>query len=47
LGHALEKIQADVLARHYRALGNTVFFLSGTDENSLKNVRSAEKQDSQ
>lgn len=43
LGHALEKIQADVLARHYRALGNTVFFLSGTDENSLKNVRSAEK----
>jgi len=25
LGHALEKIQADVLARHYRALGNTVF----------------------
>ncbi|MDD5569144.1 MAG: methionine--tRNA ligase [Candidatus Pacebacteria bacterium] len=43
LGHALEKIQADVLARHHRAMGDEVFFLSGTDENSLKNVRSAEK----
>ena len=43
LGHALEKIQADTLARHHRALGDEVFFLSGSDENSLKNVRSAEK----
>jgi methionyl-tRNA synthetase len=43
IGHALEKIQADALARHHRALGDDVFFLSGTDENSLKNVQSAEK----
>ena len=43
LGHALEFIQADVLARHHRAIGDKVFFLSGSDENSLKNVRSAEK----
>ncbi len=43
LGHALEFIESDVLARHHRALGDEVFFLSGSDENSLKNVRSAEK----
>lgn len=43
LGHALEFIQADVLARHHRIIGDEVFFLSGSDENSLKNVRSAEK----
>ncbi|MDD3170402.1 MAG: methionine--tRNA ligase [Candidatus Paceibacterota bacterium] len=44
LGHALEKIQADVIARYHRSLGDEVFFLSGTDENSLKNVQSAEKE---
>lgn len=44
LGHALEKIQADVIARYHRSLGDEVFFLSGTDENSLKNVQTAEKQ---
>ncbi|MFA5207685.1 MAG: methionine--tRNA ligase [Candidatus Paceibacterota bacterium] len=43
LGHTLEFVQADVLARRHRSLGDQVFFLSGTDENSLKNVRSAEK----
>jgi len=43
LGHALEFVQADVLARHHRLIGDNVFFLSGSDENSLKNVRSAEK----
>lgn len=43
LGHALEFVQADVLARKHRAIGDSVFFLSGSDENSLKNVRSAEK----
>ncbi len=44
LGHALEKIQADVVARYHRSLGEEVFFLTGTDENSLKNVQSAEKE---
>jgi len=44
-GHALEKIQADVLARYHRILGENVFFLTGTDENSLKNVRAAEEED--
>lgn len=43
IGHALEKIQADVLARYHRALGEEVLFLTGTDENSLKNVQAAEK----
>ncbi|MFA5714509.1 MAG: methionine--tRNA ligase [Candidatus Paceibacterota bacterium] len=43
LGHAMEFIQADVLARRHRLLGDEVFFLSGSDENSLKNVQSAEK----
>ena len=44
LGHALEKIQADVVARHRRILGEEVFYLSGTDENSLKNVQAARKE---
>lgn len=43
LGHAMEFIQADVLARRHRLMGDEVFFLSGSDENSLKNVQSAEK----
>jgi len=43
LGHALELVQADVVARFHRLKGDQVFFLSGSDENSLKNVRSAEK----
>ncbi len=44
LGHALEFVQADVLSRHHRLLGDEVFFLSGSDENSLKNVQRAEKE---
>jgi len=43
LGHALEKIQADVIARYYRIKNYQVKFLTGTDENSLKNVRAAKK----
>jgi methionyl-tRNA synthetase len=42
LGHALEFVQADVLARAYRAAGDDVRFLTGTDENALKNVDAAE-----
>ena len=42
LGHALELVQADVLARHYRRLGYQVRFQSGTDDNSLKNVLAAQ-----
>ncbi|CAI9411716.1 methionine--tRNA ligase [Aestuariimicrobium sp. T2.26MG-19.2B] len=41
LGHALEFVQADVLARHRRLRGYPVRFLSGTDDNALKNVIAA------
>jgi methionyl-tRNA synthetase len=42
LGFALECVQADVLARHRRLQGERVRFLSGTDDNSLKNVEAAD-----
>src|SRR3954471_13434837 len=41
LGHALELVQADVLARHARLRGRPVRFLTGTDDNALKNVTAA------
>ena len=42
LGHALELVQADVVARRLRARGDAVRFLTGTDENAIKNVLAAE-----
>ncbi len=42
LGHALEYVQADAYARAQRLLGEDVFFLTGTDDNALKNVQAAE-----
>jgi len=44
LGFALEIIQADVLARYHRFLGEDVFFLTGTDEHGAKVVKAAEKE---
>ncbi|MCL5271186.1 MAG: methionine--tRNA ligase [bacterium] len=44
LGMAFEYVQTDVIARHHRALGDDVFFLTGADENSLKNVQAAEAE---
>ncbi|MCK2212476.1 methionine--tRNA ligase [Actinomadura sp. ATCC 31491] len=44
LGHALELVQADVLARHHRRRGEPVRFQTGTDDNSLKNVLAAEAE---
>ncbi|KKR78177.1 MAG: Methionine-tRNA ligase [Candidatus Curtissbacteria bacterium GW2011_GWA1_40_9] len=44
IGHALEFVQADCLARFYRMIGYDVYFSSGADENSLKNVQAAEKE---
>jgi len=44
LGFALEIVEADVLARYYRSQGKEVFFLTGSDENSLKNVKSAKEK---
>ncbi len=44
LGFALELVQADVLARRRRQAGQEVRFLTGTDDNSLKNVLAAQAQ---
>lgn len=41
LGHALELVQADALARHRRRRGGAVRFLTGTDDNALKNATAA------
>ncbi|MBO0829816.1 MAG: class I tRNA ligase family protein, partial [Streptosporangiales bacterium] len=43
VGYALELVQSDVLARHRRRRGEEVRFQAGTDDNSLKNVRAAER----
>jgi len=42
IGHAYTTIMADVLARFHRLCGEDVFYLTGTDENSQKNVQAAE-----
>jgi methionyl-tRNA synthetase len=42
VGHALELVQADVLARHHRRIGDDVRLQTGTDDNSLKNVLAAD-----
>ena len=42
LGHALEKVQADAIARYQRLLDKEVYFLTGTDEHGIKIVRSAQ-----
>ena len=42
IGFALELVQADVLARHARGAKRDVFFLTGTDDNALKNIQAAE-----
>lgn len=44
VGHALEFVQADVIKRFHAALGETATLLSGSDENALKNVQAAEKE---
>lgn len=44
MGHALEIIQADALARFYRLQGKDVFFQTGTDEHGTKNWRTAQKE---
>lgn len=44
LGFALELVQTDVIARFHRLLGDDTYFLTGSDENSLKNVQAAKKE---
>ncbi len=45
VGHALEFVQGDVIARYHALLGEETKLLSGGDENALKNVRAAEMAD--
>ncbi len=42
IGHALEFVQTDVIARFHKLLGEETLMLSGGDENALKNVQAAE-----
>jgi methionyl-tRNA synthetase len=45
MGHALEFVQADILARyHADVLGDDVFFNTGTDEHGLKIYRRAQEE---
>lgn len=45
IGHAVEFVQADIIARYHRdVLKDDTFFLSGTDDNALKNVLKAEEE---
>jgi len=43
IGFALEMVQADVLARVWRAQGDVVFFSTGTDEHGQKIFEAAQK----
>src|SRR3989344_1962989 len=43
VGHALEYVIADAIHRYRELVGNEVRFISGADENALKNVQAAEK----
>jgi methionyl-tRNA synthetase len=43
IGFALELVQADVIARYNRLIGNETYFQTGTDENAFKNVVSARR----
>ncbi len=45
IGHSLEYVQTDVMARYFRIKygKDNVFALTGSDENALKNVMAAEK----
>ncbi len=43
IGHAYEKILADIAARWHRLKGENVHFLTGTDENAQKNVQAAKE----
>ncbi|HPL56313.1 MAG TPA: methionine--tRNA ligase [bacterium] len=43
IGHAYTTVMADILARYFKAKGEDVFFLTGTDEHGAKNAQAAER----
>ena len=45
VGHALEFVQSDTIARYHRLKGEDVLLLCGGDENALKNVQAAQEED--
>jgi methionyl-tRNA synthetase len=42
IGHSLEKVSADVIARYHRLLGDDTYFSMGVDENSQHVIKAAE-----
>ena len=44
IGHAYQKVVADVYARYHRLIGDRVFFLTGTDEYGSKAEQTAKEQ---
>ena len=44
IGHAYEKVLTDVIARFHRLTGDSVYFLTGTDEHGQKVQQSARKK---
>ena len=44
MGHALEFVQADTLARYWRLMGEEVFFNTGVDEHGQKVARKADAE---
>ncbi|MBV9008522.1 MAG: methionine--tRNA ligase [Verrucomicrobia bacterium] len=45
IGHAYEKVLADVIARYHRLKGEPVYFLTGVDQHGQKVQQSAEKRE--
>ena len=44
IGHAMEFVQSDTIARFHKQQGEEVLLLCGADENALKNVQAAEQE---
>ena len=44
IGHAYEKVLADVIARYRRLCGDEVFFLTGVDQHGQKMLQTAEQE---
>jgi len=44
IGHSLEYFQADTIRHYHQIIGDETLLLSGADENALKNVQAAEKE---
>lgn len=45
IGHAYEKLLADVIARYHRLKGDETYFLTGVDQHGQKVQQTAEKED--